>query len=309
MIKSALMIIGGVLIGLAAVWYFWLGPSMNPRLSEGWEWKSQAIGTQAWADFETGQYPAEDFVNFYDRTMRVISAAEQPDRVIVEERSTTYEPDTREVTWEAIFSAPVDPKTGQHLQADYAGDYFVLPRNAEKTTYNMRFGSYQGLPFAFQREENIEGVETYVFYYKGHAEYTFTYASTEDYAGVDVEPGQEIKCKDDQLTVTIWVEPVSGEMVKFDEACSSGDSVFDIASGEELYAISRWTGVSAGDDVVERADSIRQRRARILWTTTYGPALLLIVGLVALAVGVMQRGGKAEASTPAEIADDQAQPV
>jgi hypothetical protein len=221
--------------------------------------------------------------------IRVVSTAEQLGGVVLEDRYTTFEPDTGMVTWEYIYSAPVDPKTGLHLQAEYEGDYFVFPRNVEKKTYNMRFSTYEGLPFAFQGEEEIEGLLTYVFYYKGRGEYTESYASTEDYEGVDVEPGQEIKCRDDQLTGKLWVEPVTGEILKFDEACSSGDSVYDIASGEELYPLSRWTGTSSGNGVVERANRIRQQRTQILWTTRYSSLLLLLGGVVALGTGVVTK--------------------
>lgn len=285
MTKRILLAIGTVLIAFAALWYFWLGQNWTQRIPNGWEWTSSSIGTQGWADYETGEYPAEDLVNFYSRSMQVISDAGQSGGVILEDNYTTFDPATSVVTWEYIYSAPVDPKTGEHLGAEYRGDYFVFPRNVDKTTYNMRFSTYEGLPFAFQREETLEGMLTYVFYYKGRGEYTESYAGTEEYEGVTVEPGQEIKCKDDQLTGKLWVEPVTGEIVKFDEGCASGDSVYDIASGEELYALSRWTGTSAGDDVIQRIDRIRGQRTQYLWMARFLPLLLLLTGMILTGVG------------------------
>lgn len=285
--KKILLTIGIVLIVAAGLWYFWLDQGWTQRIPNGWKWESSSVGTQAWADYETGEYPAEDSINFYTRLIQVVSAAEQPGGVVLEDRYTAFEPETGEVTWEYIYSAPVDPKTGRHLQTEYAGDYFVFPRNVEKKTYNMRFSSYDGLPFAFQGEEEIEGIPAYIFYYKGRGEYTEAYAGSEDYEGVTVEPGQEIKCRDDQLTVKLWVEPVTGEILKFDEACPSGDSVYDIASGQELYPLSRWTGTSAGNDVIERANRVRRERMQILWSTRYIPLLLLVGGVIALGIGLV----------------------
>jgi len=291
MMKKVFLATGLILVCAAGLWYFGLSSRWTNRITPGWEWASNTIGTVAWADFETGIYPDDSQVTFNKRLIHPVGPAAQSGGLLLEDVYTTIDPSTGEVTWESVYAAPVDPKTGAHLQQEYAGDQFVFPRNVEKKPYNIRYSSYKGLPLTFQGQEAVEGLQTYLFSYKGAAEYTEAYQGTEGYEGVEVEPGQEIRCTDDQFTVKLWVEPVTGEIVKYDEGCPSGDSVFDIASNEELYPLSRWTGASAGDDVVLRASQISRQRAQYFWLGLYIPLILLLAGLLFLGLGALMKRG------------------
>lgn len=146
-----------------------------------------------------------------------------------------------------------------------------------------------GLELEFLAEERVEGLDTYLFEYRGEIEYTYAYASTDDYVGIDVEPGQEIRCAEAGLVVRYWVEPATGDIVKSGESCLSGDAVYDVVSGEKLYEISRWQGVSAGDDVIQRAALIRKSRQSYLWAARYFPGLLILAGVISLGAGIIPR--------------------
>ena len=103
-----------------------------------------------------------------------------------------------------------------------------------------------------------------------------------------MQHGQEVHCLDDQFYYRIWVEPHTGEQVKLEEGCPSGDYLYDIASGRPVTALARWTGVTAGDDLIERIAEVRGLRRRHLWGSHYLALLLLGSGGVLIAAGVLR---------------------
>ena len=220
--KKLVIGIGVVLIGLAAVWRFGVAPRLTQRVPPGWSWSSNFIGTTSYADPQTGELPEKATVATYERRMYLASEAGRPRAVTVEDSYITFDPKTRQKLWEYNYRAEVDPQTGAHVRPEYQGEVYVFPRNVEKTTYKFRNNYIKGVPLSFQREEEVEGVNTYLFAYKGRGEYTESYAGTKDFPGYKAEPGQELRCANDQFTVKVWVEPVTGEILKFDERCPSG---------------------------------------------------------------------------------------
>ncbi|MEP7355878.1 MAG: porin PorA family protein [Anaerolineales bacterium] len=287
--KKIFALSGILLLAAAGAWQAWLGPQWTERIPPGWRWEASFLGTGAYADADTGQLPADDYVTTYSRVMSKSPDLASPGSVWLEDHYITRDPVSNEITWEYTYRAEVDPRTGQHTAREYAGDYFVFPRQVQRQTYHMRFTTFKGLPFAYEGEEDLEGLRVYRFHYTGYAEYTEGYASTPNYAGVDVAPGQDIRCRDDKLDVTLWVEPATGELAQVAEACPSGDYVYDTATNSPLYALARWEGTTAGDDVYQRVGLIRAERQTILAATYYVPLGLLAGGLVLLAAALLNK--------------------
>jgi Porin PorA len=284
--RSSLVVAGLCLLAAAAAWHFWLAPRWTQRIPPGWSWKAEFIGVLTYADPGTGAWPVKDVTSVYHRSMSVIAEAERPRRVVLQDAFVVRDPTSGKKTWEYVYAAPVDPGSGRHLSPEYSGDVFVFPRNVAKTTYSLRFNYLKGIPVAFEREEEVAELATYVFSYRGRAEYTESYAGTADFEGIRVEPGQDIRCADDQFALRVWVEPVTGELVKLEEGCDSGDSVYETATGRPIRPIARWGGVTAGDDVALRAEAIRRARNRYLWTAIYVPVAVAVGGGLLLAAGV-----------------------
>lgn len=278
--KKNLIAAGLSLLVLTAVWQFAFVPRLTERIPPGWSWSADFIGIGNFADPETGDFFAKDITNVYERRMYVAAESERPRSISVEDTFAIFDPATNKKIWEYNYRAEIDPRTGGHLQKEYLGDYYVFPRFVEKKTYNFRNNYIKGVPLAFSREEDVEGIGAYLFSYRGRGEYTESYAGTAEYPGTKIEPGQEIKCDDDQFILNVWVEPVTGEILKSYEACLSGDYVFDAATGRRLSLIFRWDGETAGDDNVERAKIVGWERARLLWITRYIPLALLSAGLL-----------------------------
>lgn len=285
--KKILIGAGVFLLALTAVWQFGFVPRLTQRIPPGWSWKAEFIGFVNFADPQTGMLAENDQTNIYKREMSVGSENDRPRVVTMEDSQVSLDPATGEKTWEYKSSAEIDPQTGAHLNKEFAGDIYVFPRFVEKKTYNFRNNYINGLPLAFEREEEIAGVETYLFAYRGRAEYTASYAGTADFPGIVPEAGQEIRCGDDQFVFQLWVEPVTGEIIKLDEGCLSGDYFYAKAANERLALIETWAGTTAGDDDVRRADAVSGERFKLLLISRYIPLIMLLAGLLCFGLSLI----------------------
>lgn len=287
--KKVLIIAGLGLIIFAGVWKYLISPAMIDRLPKDWTWEANFVGIQTMPDEKTGKFPEKDITALYIRKIYITSEKKRPESVSVEDKYTIINPADKNILWEYIFKAEVDPGTGRHLREEWKDDYFVLPRFTEKKTYNFRNNYIKGVPLVYQKEEETEGINTYVFSYKGRGEYTESYEGTKDYPGTKVEPGQEIKCADDQFIFKAWVEPITGETITLQESCGSGDYIYDIKTGKQLAAVLRWSGITAGDDVVHRAEKVRKERFRILLITMYLPMGMVGAGILFFGFGFLYK--------------------
>lgn len=276
---------GLFLLALSAAWHFTLSPRWLRRIQPGWSWKSTFVGTSTFADSATGKFPSKDPAVIQEKGIHPVKDTPSSSPVSVDDYYITRDPRTGQKTWEYVFQAQVDPVTGAHARPDFRGDIYVFPRSVRKQAYRLRWNYMKGVPLEFEREEAVEDLPAFVFNYKGPAEYTESYAGTKEYPGVKVAPGQTIACKDAQYSLRVWVEPLTGEILKMDEACPTGDYIHDFA-GKPITAVLRWSAVTAGDDVVLRAGIIRGRKREFLWMVHYIPTGLAIAGLF-LALGGM----------------------
>jgi hypothetical protein len=286
--KKVLIVIGIVLIAAAGVWKFAVSPRFDVRFPDGWIWSVTTFGTNLYAD-EAGQFPAEkkfpgdDDVSVSDRIITVSQDSAQSGSVRLDDHYLAKDPNTGAVTWDFTYQAQVDPVTGKHTTDTFKNDYFLFPRNVQKTSYNVRNTSYPGLPVAFVQETTIEGLPTYEFAYVGDYDNAAAYPDTK------LDSGQAIKCT--RIDLRYWVEPLTGEVVKYSEACNA-DAVVDTASGNTLKYLSRWSGESQSNNVLARVNEVMGMRNTYLWQTSYLPLLLVVVGIALAAGGAFLSGAK-----------------
>lgn len=271
----------------ALVWHLTLGQTLIQRIPPGWAWRSSYIGFLTYPDSKTGRFPEGNDPGLYDRIMAVQSE-DRPGSVTIRDAMKIVEPRTGATVWEYIAEFEVDPKTGRHLKPEYRDDYIVLPQNLEPGTYSLRTNYVEGIPLKFTRRDQIEGLDVYLFTYKGRGEYTESYAGTDEYEGTTVPPGHEIKCADDQLEFLLWAEPITGEAVKIREGCHPGDYIYETATGRQVEPVLRWAAETAGVDVVRRAEAIRDRIIE-LRVARYAPFGLAGLGLICAAGAVRFR--------------------
>jgi hypothetical protein len=276
--KSRWLWLGAVQIALAFVWYFAISPHWQQRFPAGWGQEFNFIGISTPPDLTIDQFPPADLTGVYQRIFEVVER--RAGAVTLQDQYVIRDSLTGQITYNYVFRADVDPITGAHLDAKYQGDYYVFPHEVEQKTYHIRNSYIKGVPVAFQREEQVEGLQAYLFSYHGPAEYTESYLGMADALGRKVEVGQEVRCADDQFRLDFWVEPVTGEVLKFAESCYAGDYVYDVATGKALFPVLRWGAVTAGDDVQGRVDSVRVQRTYYLWMVRYIPLFLFGTGLL-----------------------------
>ncbi len=285
--KKLLVPLGVILILAAVVWRFALSERLfTHRFPDGWTWEVNSIGLTGYPDPETGRFPegttlADDPINVSVRSVTAEGDGLPSGQVNITDHYQTLDPITSDVTWEFTTNAIVDAATGKHVGGEFAGDYYFLPRNVDRTaTYTISNTSYRSLVMTFQREETISGIKTYLYGYYEPVDNTLSNS------GVALESGEEIFCLD--FSLEYWVEPITGEVVKFREWCE-GDWVLDASTKEPLYAISRWGADSSGDDLIRTADRVRAELNRYQLMTLYIPLGLVLIGLALLATALLPK--------------------
>ena len=282
---------GGTLVVAAGVHAMWLAPRWTQRLPPGWTASSRYVGTLGYADPRTGRLPDRDPLNEYERTQRVVSDSGRPRSVVLEDRLVIRDIATGKTTWQYVTRNVVDPRTGAHVAEAYRGEIAVFPHQVERMTYRLRANYVKGVPLGFERPDTLDGLPTYLFAYRGRGEYTESYAGSDEFAGIRTAPGQEIRCADDQFYYRAWIEPITGEQVKVEEGCPSGDYFFAITTGTRGGPVDRWSGVTAGDALIDRIAEVRRKRATYMWVSWYLPGSILIAGVALLGLGLRRRRG------------------
>jgi hypothetical protein len=291
--KRFLLLVGVLLVIAAGVWKFGFSRTWTNRYHDQWVWEVETIGQSGYPD-ETGNYAEgttlkDDPINLTLREVTAETNEAAADQVLISDHFESRDTITNEVTWDFTSTAVVDAATGRHVGDDFAGDYYFFPRRVDKTsTYVISNSSYRSLPMTFQQEEVVAGVNTYLFAFHGDLD------NTEANAGyVTLEPDQAVTCFD--FSLEYWVEPVTGEIVKYREWCE-GDWVVNQTTGERLSTISRWGGETSGDDIIRQVTNVQNRKLVYLWASLYGPivGLLLGVALVGASIVALPRKASSE---------------
>jgi hypothetical protein len=282
----SLSTISGFLIVVAAIWQVWMAPRWNDRLSDRWNWRTQFVGVMTWADPATGTFPTRDTLAYFARDVRVASQGTHDGTLSMVDTNTTYDTQGRKAIWQYTYRALVDAHSGAYVDPVHRNEYYVFPRHVEKGTYKFRQSYVQGVPLTFQREEYLDDVLTYLFAYRGRGEYTTSYtAGTPEFPPLTVPAGHTVRCADDQFVFRAWVEPVTGEIVKLQESCRSGDYIYD-RTEHPIRPVARWAGESSGDDVRFRLEHVRTERLKVLALGRYAAPALAVTGLLGLCVGL-----------------------
>ncbi len=224
-----------------------------PRLASNFSETFQFEGMVTFGDPHTGLLPVVNSPAVYQRVFHVLPQASGQaleDLVLLGGKKITR------MIWKP---GDIDFKNGRHLRSGFEKDYYRFPRHTEKKTYVLRYSYLKGIPLQFVQEEDLKGVKTFLFSYQGKAEWTELYRGTEDFPGVPVAQGQEIRCSEDAFYYRAWVEPQTGDIIKIEEGCPSGDALYDKSTGKLLAFIVRWWGKTTDADVHARLEKIKQQ--------------------------------------------------
>ncbi len=294
--RRAFIVVGIVLIVAAGLWKVAVAPRFDVRFPDGWSWTLTTVGTNLYPD-ASGQFPAtkqfmtDDDVSISDRTITVNHQNAPAGLVNVDDHYVAKDPNTGAVSWDFVYHASVDPTTGQYVDDKYKGNYYFFPRYVQKdVTYTLRNTSYPGLPVKFQQETTVNGLATYEFAYLG------PFDNSASYPDQKLAAGQSIQCTN--LELRYWVEPLTGEIVKYIERCNA-DAVLDTASGKVVSYLSRWSGEVKSDNIIARVNEVSAQRTNSLLMIQYIPLAAGAAGLVLVGLGVLLIARNRAPVTPA----------
>jgi len=272
--KTITLIAGMILLLASAGWQFALKDSYLQRFPDDWKWE---FTTLIYTDIETGSFIDEEYlgtelnpINTAERSYTV-TPADTPDGIAnIYHEIRMLNIITNATVWELASNDLVNAKTGRSYGR---GDdsYFFFPSGLEKKDYVVSTSTHSGLLYTFIQEENLYGLDTYVFSFAGQVDNSLQYESL----GIATAE-QGVICYEAKFDY--WVEPNTGEVVQFTEDCA-GDYVVNKASGEQLFPLARWRGETSGDDLIRRLDEVKSMIRQRQLVEQYIPLALLLGGL------------------------------
>lgn len=75
-----------MLFTLTTVWHFAFVPRWTHRIPPGWQWKTNYIGYQTYADPKTGQFPEKDATGTYSHAIAMVASFRRPGSVELDDR-------------------------------------------------------------------------------------------------------------------------------------------------------------------------------------------------------------------------------
>ena len=175
-------------------------------------------------------------------------------------------------TYEPVGLYGVNRRT--RLNMDGYGDInrsgqYLFPPHLEKKTYQYWDPYYLGSRTAtFDHVDEVEGLTVYVFNYLG--------TGIDDTAGYTVLPGVPERYKAiSQAEGSLWIEPVSGIVVDFEDA---GVTDFvDNETGEHVADFYHWTARYTDETRSEQLALARKARIQTLTLDTWLPLVLTVL--------------------------------
>jgi hypothetical protein len=270
--KLTLVIAVGALISIP-LWLLVAVPELE-KLPRDYHSRVDFVGQVSWLD-PGAEKISEPFPLQETMTHQVL--ARKGDVLIMQHNWTATDPATGEIFWEVKGRMGVDRATREHVpgfgDAEREGP-FTFPLHVEKKDYGLWHpGLLTKGTWVFEREEVLQGLDTYVFT-----------SSIKGLPSSELYPQHKPKRVHLDIWVTFWVEPISGHVVRHDEAWD-GYFVKDGQKGQSVDV----GNMSYTEETI--ADQVRIARRNKLLIQLY--ELWIPVGLAAVAVGLFVAVGVA----------------
>ena len=265
-------------MALIPIWIFSVAPKLTLRIPSDWEWKVEFIGYQNWPDPATDEWTS-DKLTLYEREAKAVRT--KGNEAIIKDIYTSYDVMGKAITWQNDIEFAIDRNTGIYIgdkEASGSRYYYVFPRHTKKKEYVLWQMYLKKVPFSFVKEDDVEGLKTYLFTFSGDTEYTESYTGSDKYPGILVEEGQEIR-SGDEFTINYWVEPVSGYIVKTEEI-GAEDYIVNSRTKERISKVAKWGGKTTGDWVVTLLAKAEAEKKRIIFIEKYIPVGFCFLALI-----------------------------
>jgi hypothetical protein len=263
---------------LAALQRFWIAPLLE-RLPANYSNQIALVEENQFRESLTAGWQASTL-----DSVRIDQTITTSDQVSIIEGGLHVYFTTGQVNFEVISLYGVDRRTRQNVsgygQVNRTGQ-FLFPTHVQKSAYPIWDPWFVGLRQAsFDRVETLDGLQVYVFKFLG--------TGMDETAGYDYladVPERYLAHTDGQGT--IWVEPVSGSVVNYED---TGVSYFvDPATGAHVADFNIWSEKFTPQTSAAQLEKARTARLRILALEDWLPGGLLLAGLVSLGLFLFTR--------------------
>ena len=275
---TRLFIISLIFLTLAVLLRFWVAPALEQlpgyfRIETTYEQENQFRESPD-SIWQSSQLK----VRRIDQTLTAL-----PEVVIIQgELQIFFKDDT--VNFETGGLYGVQRSTRQNLP-DYGnvrrnGHYF-FPTHVSQSQYTLWDPFYIGpQSLTFDHIEMLEGVRVYVFKMT-----VSDLDETSGYSYLPIVPERYLAIT--TATGTLWVEPLSGIVVNYQDQGSS--SWVDIKDHSTVAEFNTWTNIYTPETRAARLELARTTLLRMLVIEVFLPVLSLVAGLVFLLIGSFTR--------------------
>ncbi|MFA5854666.1 MAG: porin PorA family protein [Candidatus Gracilibacteria bacterium] len=260
------------LIGVP-VWIFFVVPNLL-KLPNNFSYEAETTSVdnfynEDYGDYQGEQYSVSEFKYFVE------GSAE--DNLLIRNIFNV-----RTSTGEEIFSVErlygIDPKTGAHVKGlgDKGRDgYLFAPRGLKAGESFIYWHVTNDIPgvMKYVGEENLYGLK--VFKYETDYDGALVDLTAEhDYLS-DVPESKGLKLN---MHLELWVEPVSGHLVKSLDY-SNDYFYYNIKTGEKLGPFNKFINKFSEDSVKAHVEEAQFEKSKVRFCDTYFPLILVLIAL------------------------------
>jgi len=264
-LQKTFLIIVIVLLVFIPVWMFLIVPELE-KIPEDYDYGITSHGENKIFDPETNQW--KSVLQEQTRNERVIEVSSGS--LVIESELKGIKKVTDEVLWETSVTFGVDRITRENTGERTS--LFTFPPHLEKKAYIMQTPEMVHPEMVkFEKVEFVRELETYKFsYYLEPSDLTVHFPWIKGYIVKGDHGG------------TIWVEPVSGRIVRW--VFGGDNKLFDPSTLEEIRDLNTWS-LEFGEDTISNQVRLAQNEKQqiILYEITI-PALLAIMAIAFLVV-------------------------
>lgn len=196
--------------------------------------------------------------------------------------------DVKTLSGEEIFSVErnyfVDIYSGEHQ--DYREGNLFAPRmkklfdnSLDKKPFKYWHVNYDTpIDLSFRTEENISGIETYVY------ESNFSVDQTKELTGALEGVGEETGMILD-VNIKVWIEPYTGRIVKYRDSAEA--FYYSLETGERLHPWNKFRNNTSINSVTSLIKEISVEKQKIIFYEYIIPVLLILISLFLFSYSVL----------------------
>lgn len=263
-------------IAFVAVWFFVIAPFLN-KIPSNFSYKADVVSVDNFFDQTTGEFKGEE----YSKTIFSYDVVGQQGKTLL--IKNTF--DVRTLDGKQVYEAKpiyaIDAYTGAHVKGlgdkDREG-YLFAPRGLKKGQSFVYWHADSNIPatMKYVGEEKLYGLTVYKYQtdYGGEIDQTKMLSFLPD-----VGETKGIKLAS---TNTLWVEPVSGYLVKQQDE-SIDYYYYDLITGKKLSPYNQFSNRFAEESVKKHVGVAVGKKNVIIFARLFCPVLLLLcVALLSL---------------------------